>query len=356
MTTLITGWYYRKDSADGQDVIVRLEEGSLIIEDDDGQIGAIAVSKLRISAGGYLPHKIILSDNASGGTIISEDISVLDSLKDLEEARHLIDEMRKTRWRLKGSGAVRSSSWLGTFLLIAAIVVALYFGIDLMSYAAVQRVPPAVESQLSSVALGRISKNKLFDIDADAVRRVQEVGSRLTGALGSTPYKFEFHVMHRDEINAYAVPGGLVMLNSGLVAKLPDDAALAAVISHEMGHVVNRHALRLLLRDAGFFACAGVMAGEAAAELSTAGFSALQLDTLRYGRHAELRADRFSVRLLSDAGYDPSAMIDVLEMLDENSPKSRLEPSGYFANHPPLKTRIKLIRAEIENVSLRNAK
>ena len=141
-----------------------------------------------------------------------------------------------------------------------------------------------------------------------------------------SPYVFNFHLLRDSEtLNAFALPGGQVFITSGLVEKLGDEAQLAGVLGHEIGHVVNRHGAehmatgrlgQLLTMAAGVAATDEEGRGQHAAMVAA---MISQMVQLKYSRSDELEADRVGMDYMTQAGYDPSAMLGVMRILADAS-------------------------------------
>ena len=182
---------------------------------------------------------------------------------------------------------------------------------------------------------------------------VKQVGGKIVqrGDAARSPYvdSFDFHLLaDPDTINAFALPGGQVFITQGLLDRMPDEAALAGVLGHEIGHVVHRHAAEQIAKGQLGFALAQA-AGVAASDGSDGGQRAAmiaamvnQVVQLRYGRADESESDRYGIEAMADAGYDPRAMLEVMKILAQAGGSQR--PPEWLSSHPLPETRI----AEIE--------
>jgi predicted Zn-dependent protease len=178
---------------------------------------------------------------------------------------------------------------------------------------------------------------------------VEQVGGRLGVASDLPEYEFTFTVLNSDVVNAFALPGGYVYVSRGLLALAENEAELAGVLGHEIGHVTGRHAAQRQTRatGAGILATLGtigaaILGGQAAGELAqqVAGAGA-QAYVAGYSRDQELEADTLGIRYMAEAGYDPQAMATFLRKLDEQSALERRlqgeegDPGpSWFATHP----------------------
>jgi predicted Zn-dependent protease len=182
---------------------------------------------------------------------------------------------------------------------------------------------------------------------------VDAMGNELVAKSGAsqTPYKYDFHLLADDTtVNAFALPGGQVFITEGLYKHLKTKGELAGVLAHEIGHVVARHSAQQMAKQnlTQGLTGAAVIATYDPNERSnnTAAMAMLigQVIGMKFGRNDELEADRLGVRFSADAGYDPRAMIKVMEILDRVS-KSRTPE--FFSTHPNPGNRIKKINDEI---------
>lgn len=250
--------------------------------------------------------------------------------------------------------------------LIIGVVIA---GIAFLSYLSA-RTPNPVTGELqhvamtpeAEVALGLHSAPQMarefggLDPDRAAQARVDAVGERLlqTGLGKETPYRFEFHLLADPKtVNAFALPGGQVFITRALFDRLKTDGQLAGVLGHEVGHVLERHGAQHLAKQNLTQGLVGAVAvgasdpnnprsGAAAAALAAA---AAQLINMRYGRDDELESDGWGVELMSRAGYDPRAMIEVMKILASAS--GGHGPPEFFSTHPNPENRIGRIEEAI---------
>lgn len=183
---------------------------------------------------------------------------------------------------------------------------------------------------------------------------VRSVGERIVSRspARSTPYKFEFTLLKDgDTVNAFALPGGPIFITRGLLKRLTNEAQLAGVLGHEVGHVVGRHAAeRLAKSELGrtIVGAVGVAASDdrhGSGLARMAGEVAVKMVQLKYGREDELQSDTLGVQFMSDAGYDPRGLIDVMKVLADVSGNRRR--SEFMSSHPDPGNRSEVIKQEI---------
>jgi predicted Zn-dependent protease len=170
---------------------------------------------------------------------------------------------------------------------------------------------------------------------------VQEIGQRLVGYTSEPKAEFHFTVLDISDVNAFALPDGYIFVNRGLLAYLESEDQIAAVVGHEIGHVVAHHAAKKGLMSgfgnvAGFIGAVLTGVGQVRDTANTA------TDTLvsGYGREMELQADQLGGEFIAKAGYNPFAMIEVIQVLKDQEMfatsigGAQKSYHGVFASHP----------------------
>lgn len=170
---------------------------------------------------------------------------------------------------------------------------------------------------------------------------VDRVGRRLvaSSAAADSGYSFDFHLLADEQtVNAFALPGGQVFLTAALARQLRSEAEVAGVLAHEIGHVVARHGAERIAKSQLIQGLTGAAVIAAYDPSSASGdqraqMAALvgQLVQMRYSRDDELESDRLGVRFLADAGYDPRALLGVMEVLASSGGGGQTE---FFSTHP----------------------
>jgi predicted Zn-dependent protease len=191
--------------------------------------------------------------------------------------------------------------------------------------------------------MGGLSQNE------KAKALVKQLGEKLVAQsfAAKSPYKFSFHVLADPKtVNAFALPGGPIFITEGLLRLLKSEAELAGVLGHEIGHVIGRHSSERLAKQQltqGLLSALVIGSGD----YSTAQIGQIvgSMINMSYGREDELESDAFGIRIMGEAGYDPRAMIRVMEVLAKASGGSR-QPE-FFSTHPAPENRAARIKEAI---------
>ncbi|MCP4266793.1 MAG: M48 family metalloprotease [Candidatus Brocadiaceae bacterium] len=215
-------------------------------------------------------------------------------------------------------------------------------------------VPKSYELQIGSQQYipSRQMQGGDYTIDPELSKYVNGVGQRLA-AVSDRKLPYEFEVINNSVPNAWALPGGKIAVNRGLLTELNSEAELAAVLGHEIVHAAARHGAKGMERGIllqGAVALAGIATkGSNYANLAVRGAqTGAGLINQKYGRDAERESDLYGMKYMSRAGYDPRAAITLQETflrLSKESGRSDDWLSGLFSSHPPSQERIDANRA-----------
>lgn len=252
----------------------------------------------------------------------------------------------------------RSGRSGGTARLLIALVIA---AISIISFLGSREFNPVTNedqyvglTEDQEIALGLQSEPEMIRQyggllpDEEVQAAIDSLGRDLVqnSVAGQTDWQFDFHVLDDpDTVNAFALPGGPVFITSGLLSRLETEGQAAGVLGHEIGHVLARHSAQQIAKSELTNGLLGAVIVASEQSAQTAAVIA-QLVNMRYGREDELESDRLGVRIMSEAGYDPRALIGVMQILAEASGGGG-QPE-FFSTHPNPENRIQQIEAAIQ--------
>ncbi len=204
------------------------------------------------------------------------------------------------------------------------------------------------EKELGNKFAAEVEKQQTVVKDPEAQNYVDLIGRRLLTGVEVVDFDYTFKVIKDDNINAFAVPGGHIYVNSGLIKTAQSESELAGVMAHEINHVVARHGTRQLTQQYGFALMSQLVLGQnpnVLAQLAAQLFG--QAGTMSYSRSMESQADYLGVQTMYRAGYNPNGMVTFLGRLEAMNQRSPGTLAQFFSSHPMTSDRIQQVRSEI---------
>lgn len=221
-------------------------------------------------------------------------------------------------------------------------------------------------SENSEIEKGRelheemLKQNPIYS-DPELQAYLERIGQKMVAVSHRPELDYVFTIIDSPDINAFALPGGFVYVNRGLLTYLNSEAQLAAVLGHEIGHITARHAVRqqTAARSANAASIALIFATGVDLRETTNLISGALISG--YGRDMELEADSLGAEYLFNAGYDPNAMVEVIEVLKNHedfmkrtSNRTAVAYHGLFASHPRNDTRLQEVVGKAGTLSSEN--
>lgn len=259
----------------------------------------------------------------------------------------------------RNSGSFKTRIIIG--LVMAAIAYFSYLG-------KTQENPLTGESQHvamspeQEVAMGLQSASRMAQEygglypDQEVQNQIKAVGNKLVNVFNrdlqqrgvQNPYQFDFHVLRDNQtVNAFALPGGQVFITAALLGRLKSEDQLAGILGHEIGHVIHRHSAEQMATTELYQGLAGA-ATAAGGEMGGAQIASYvaQVKLMKFGREDELESDEFGVQYLINSGYNPYALIEVMEILAQAS-GGDMNRDDFMSTHPSPANRIAKIKEHI---------
>ena len=190
--------------------------------------------------------------------------------------------------------------------------------------------------------------------DAEINRYINVLGDSLARLVDDRGLDYTFYVVNANEVNAFAVPGGFIYVNRGLIDRTQNLSQLAGVLGHEIGHVVRRHSVKQMEKAQGanvglVLGCTllGVCESQAAQAAIQLGGSAL---FAKFGRDDERQADRDAVASVVRAGIHPRGIPEMFQILLNERQRNPSSVEGWFSTHPGEEERIQETQAVIATI------
>lgn len=316
-----SGFYYDGRTSRSHAVHVSVEGGVVHLRGDTMEV-TVPIDRVQLEARlGDLPRRLDLPEGAS---------CLVDAAFELPDPSPPAPA-RVERWANE-----LEIRWLPA-LVAAALVVALLwggivYGVPVLARVAAARMHPGVERQMGTQALATLDRVALEPSTLPAPRREALTARFVTLAAlaGGGPYALEFRKSPAVGPNAFALPGGTVVLLDELVAAASDDE-IAAVLAHEIGHLHGRHTMRHVLQTSAAGVLVAAVVGDVLSLSSyAAALPAFVLDA-SYSRDFEREADAFGLDLLDRAGIDRAHFVNFLTRMEKEHPSS---VPGFLSTHP----------------------
>lgn len=210
-----------------------------------------------------------------------------------------------------------------------------------------------MSSQSYKETLKEADKKKTLNADPAMVQRVRNISNKLIAQVGvfrpdATKWKWEVNVEKNDQLNAYCMPGGKIMVLSGLVEKIQaTDDELGAVIGHEIAHALREHGRERMsqayVQQFGLQALASIIGGTAGSMAAQgAGLGSQLFFSLPNGREQEREADKMGLELSARAGFNPDAAVTLWQKMSANNKGA---PPEFLSTHPASENRINDLQA-----------
>lgn len=322
---------------------LRFEGGDVSLE--------FTLSGLQLRAGGYNDEQLFFEHPAQPGwTITSSDHALLGELAPLADPS-LQEQIRSTTRR---KTSVSSRFAIVTIVVLAVIVgsVALLFSQkSRLARLAANQVPIAVEEQFGDAVFKSIRQQTRIVEDPRWAAQLETVTAHLLPAVTNTGYRFQFHVAEAAELNAFAIPGGHVVVHTGLLKAVKSPEELAGVLAHEMAHVTRRHSLRNLIQALGLGLIVQTLFGDASGLVAVAAEGSQTLLRQKFSRDTEREADDAGWDLLLAANIDPRGMTDFFHTMQSDLARNPAAVAAdgelsFLSTHPATAERIARLEAK----------
>lgn len=305
---------------------------------------SVAFSALSVAAGGLDHDQLVLSWGAgtSARTLYLKDPALIVAFRRAAPPE-LTAHVERAAEQVRRARHSHRMWWGSVVGLVVALGLLLWLGSDVIVEWAVARIPIEWEQKLGEAVYQDFLSKETVLKEGPAVGAVEEMTQRMTAKIPDNPYHFKVSVVQSPVVNAFALPGGYVVVFTGLIKKAESGEEVAGVLSHELNHVLQRHGMERMVKMLGLAAVVSIVMGDQQGLIGLARQLGLELATLKFGRAQETEADVTGIKLLSDARIAPDGMIRFFERLSDND-KGRVE---LFSTHPMSAARAERLKAEL---------
>jgi beta-barrel assembly-enhancing protease len=313
-------------------------EGEALVIEMEKAI-AVPSTEIKVSRGGFDHRQLFLSWPREGHTwsVSPADDAALNTLIAAAPPclqPQLADWTQSVARHRRGS---RFGWSLLTLFLAAPLLLLMLFWLNADQIAgwAAARVPPEMEQRLGDLAFAQMKPGLKLLEQGSAVEMVGEVGARLTEG---SRYRYQWHVAESPEVNAFALPGGRVVVFTGLIRATDSAEEVAGVLAHEASHVELRHSLKNMIHALGWRGVLAVALGDVSGGVWAN--MAAELGSLKYGRDLESEADKHGLLVLKKTGIAPQGLQSFFQKLSEQEGVN----IALLSSHPATAERVDEIR------------
>lgn len=330
MSDAFAGTYYDGIEGRSHAVVLRRVGGSHYAIEGDGVARSGSIASLRITP--RLARVARTIEFGDGARLLLAHSAPIDAwFPNASRMEALVDRLERHAYAIA----------IAVFVCVTTLAVGAFWGIPKAADAVAFRIPPEAERSLGDQVLEQIDafgvKPTTLDVDRRAVlvRRFEVLAGE-----HAHDYRVEFRSAPGIGANAFAIPGGTVVVTDQLIAALDDDREFDAVVAHEIGHQRRRHALRQTLRGSAVAIVAAFFAGDVSSTGAIVVAVPTFLLTSHYSREFEDEADRYAFELLSQREESPHWFAEAMRRLEAAHPEHRRGLSSYVSTHPDTEQRI----------------
>ena len=212
-------------------------------------------------------------------------------------------------------------------------------------------IPTETEVELGKDVVKEVESTEKVLTNQEVQNYVNKVGRKVAKVCDRKDVTYSFKVLDSEEINAFACPGGFIYIYKGLMKQMDNEAQLAAVLAHEVGHIVARHSIKRLQAIYGYSIVMEVALGEKMGQTARQMVDAAAgVILLGYGRENEYEADEYGILYAKKAGYNPKGMVQVFEKFKKMEGRRPSTFEKLLMSHPPASDRINNGNKEIQKI------
>ncbi len=335
-----SGFYYDGRTANRETVTVTVGDGGLELRRADDSVIRWPFEGLRQTQGAFGNEQLRLEC----GTDPVE--ALLVDGDGLPEAIRAVAPQAMKRVRPRQSTLKVVGISVGAIVVAAAAYV---FAAPIVTDWMAPKVPVSWETTMGESVVRRLAPPHRLCGDSTGHAYVRRIVDRLLAAAPTSAYAFRVSVVRDPAVNAFAAPGGFIVLYSGLLSAAQTPEELAGVLAHEIQHVLHRHSTRAVIREAPLRLALATLSGGG---IETAAQVVGTIGVMSYRRADEAEADRDGMQMLAAARIDPAGMVSFMRTLGKDD-TSAPRLVGYLSSHPHTRDRVVMLDAMAARMRVR---
>ncbi|MEK6262757.1 MAG: M48 family metallopeptidase [Planctomycetota bacterium] len=310
-----------------------------------GQKFSIRYRDCQLDMGGATGRMVFCRTLDRKLTIFCEDRRFPTALQ-LDAGTELAEQLSAVRG-LRRSEGLRWQMWLFVLAIVSVLcLVGGYYGLLAAARASIAAVPVSVDEKIGKLALDSMDLEGTPVKDKVIVDAVKEMVARLEPHSELKGLTFEVRVMDSPAVNAFCLPGGKIVVYTGLLRKAKTAEQVAGVLSHEMAHAIKRHGLQRVTQSLGIVVAFEVMIGDVGGLVALGVELGKSAALTSYSREHEIEADVTGVEMLHAAAVDPLELAGFFEMLKDEG-RDVPDAIAWLSTHPQHEVRIATIRSTL---------
>jgi len=238
--------------------------------------------------------------------------------------------------------SIRRMAVLGLMLLLILVPVTYFILIPSFSEIVADKIPVSFEKKLSAPYLSMLVPEESICSGDENYKKIEGIFNTLTATIPESQYEFKLYIVKSEIVNAFALPGGYIVIYSGLLENTNRPEQVAGVLAHEIQHIINRHGTETIVKDYSLGFLISVITSDTQTMETTLGL-AKYLGLMNYSRENEAEADKKGMKMLNEAKIDPYGMVEFFEILN-NHTGDIPDSLEYLSTHPQTKDRIYNLR------------
>jgi len=261
---------------------------------------------------------------------------------------HYHDHAKDGVKKVKKQRAINWGIWLGVIGFFVAIILSVFIFRSNIVKGVADQIPPQWEKDMGDKLFEQVKVEYKLVNDTALINELTRTLQPLVNAIEDTAFHFKFYIANNPTLNAFAMPGGNVVIHSGIIEKAANWEELMGVLAHELSHVTQRHHIRGIISNLGIYVVLSSFFGDASALLGTLAQASGSLTSLKTSREYETESDETGWDYLIKANINPEGMIGMFKKLQKEYPQDEdtEELTSLLQTHPAIGERIEVLTAK----------
>lgn len=353
-------WYFDGQTANKHPAQVTPTAQGLVIRFKNGQQQQWPYTSIHLADTGRGKGPVRLERTTGDKKQPITEQLMIEEAAFLERVEAVAPASLGTFWsRPQHARARRLLLWVSVFIIPFLLYGVWSVAIPALADQVTENVPPEWEVKLGDTVFEQLFPKPPREPTEAEQALLTPITDRLLATVPDQPYPFRIYIHPSRQVNALALPGGIVVLFQGLVNRSASPEELAGVMAHEFQHVLQRHSTRGIIRQLASGTLLALMVGDANGVMNTVLRTAGELDSLRFSRSMENEADREGMKMMIAARIDPDGMVRIYRKLEEQEKEMLSFAAGedgdvpewmeYLSTHPAAADRVKLLETLSRN-------